>query len=185
MATHKVPLVRIDEEYIDMLMSPYTKQSPQKQNKDLLMPLPKLSYKGSKSQRFSSGGSNHLEYQFPCSTKKVKHAKKFMLVQKLNSYKAYLKSLLAKTACSADKSNVAESTYKPKCNHYDEGAKRKSFQNFYDENNVVNQNRRSSSSSTFSINLNSEMEGSIVDAIAHCKQSQQGYGSASNKGSHA
>ncbi|CAJ2632703.1 unnamed protein product [Trifolium pratense] len=159
MATHKVPLVRIDEEYIDMLMSPYTKLSPQQQNKDLLMPLPKL-------------------------PKKVKHAKKSMLVQKLNSYKAYLKSLFAKTACSADKSNVAESTYKPKCNQNDEGGKRKSFQNFNDENNVVNQNRRSSSS-TFSINLNSEMEGSIVDAIAHCKQSQQGSGSASNKDSHA
>ncbi|WJX84555.1 hypothetical protein P8452_67121 [Trifolium repens] len=156
MAMNKVPLVRIDEEYIHMLMSPYTKQSPQQQNKDLLMPLPK----------------------------KVKHAKKSMLLQKLNSYKAYLKSLFAKTACSADKSNVAESTYKPKCNRYDESGRRKSFQNFYDEN-VINQNRRSSSSSTFSINLNSEMEGSIEDAIAHCKQSQQGNGSASNKNSHA
>ncbi|WJX84556.1 hypothetical protein P8452_67122 [Trifolium repens] len=156
MATNKVPLVRIDEEYIDMLMSPYTKLSPQQQNKDLLMPLPK----------------------------KVKHAKKFMFLQKLNSYKAYLKSLFTKTACSADKSNVAESTYKPKCNRYDESGRRKSFQNFYDEN-VINQNRRSSSSSTFSINLNSEMEGSIEDAIAHCKQSQQVNGSASNKNSHA
>jgi hypothetical protein len=157
MAINKVPLVRIDEEYIDMLMSPYTKQSPQQQNKDLLMPLPK----------------------------KVKHAKKFMLLQKLNSSKAYLKSLFAKTVCSAGKSNVAESTYKPKCNRYDESGRRKSFQNFYDENNVVNQNRRSSSSSTFSINLNPEMEGSIEDAIAHCEQSQQGNGSASNKDSHA
>ncbi|WJX84543.1 hypothetical protein P8452_67110 [Trifolium repens] len=59
------------------------------------------------------------------------------------------------------------------------------IKNVYDENNVVNQNRRSSSSSTFSINLNSEMEGSIEDAIAHCKQSQQGDGSTSNKDSHA
>ncbi|KAK2424921.1 hypothetical protein QL285_035228 [Trifolium repens] len=152
MAINKVPLVRIEEEYIDMIMSPYTKLSPQQQNKDLLMSLPK----------------------------KVKHGKKFMLLQKLNFYKAYLKSLFAKTACSADKSNVAEPTYKPKCNSYDESGKRKSFQNFYDENNVDYQKRRSSSSSTFSINLNSEMEGSTVDALVHCKQSQQGNDSASN-----
>ncbi|WJX74400.1 hypothetical protein P8452_58056 [Trifolium repens] len=156
MAINKAPLVRIDEEYIDMIMSPYTKLSPQQQNKDLLMPLPK-----------------------------VKHAKKFILLQKLKSYKAYLKSLFAKTICSADKSDVAKSTYKPKCNRYDESGRRKSFQNFYDENNIDNQNRRSSSSSTFSINLNYEMEGSTVDAIAHCKQSQQGNDSASNQDSHA
>ncbi|WJX69562.1 hypothetical protein P8452_53785 [Trifolium repens] len=151
MAINKVPLVRIEEEYIDMIMSPYTKLSPQQQNKDLLMSLPK----------------------------KVKHGKKFMFLQKLNSYKAYLKSLFAKTACSADKSNAAEPTYKPKCNSYDESGKRKSFQNFYDENNVDNQ-KRSSSSSTFSINLNSEMEGSTVDALVHCKQSHQENDSASN-----
>ncbi|AES81768.1 hypothetical protein MtrunA17_Chr7g0263411 [Medicago truncatula] len=181
MATKKVPLIRVDEDYIDMIMSPYDKLSPKQQTRG---------FARSQSCRFRAD-SNPTEYQFQCSTKakehwskKVKYAKKSLLVQKLKSYKAYLKSLFTKTACSADKSNVVEMN-KPKCPHNEEG-KRKSFQNIYDEK------RRSSASSYFSINLaenynrlsvNSETEeGSIAEAIAHCKQSQQGNGS--NKDSH-
>ncbi|CAK8543783.1 unnamed protein product [Lathyrus sativus] len=171
MATKKVAFIRIDEDYIDMFLSPYENLSPQQQNKDMLMPLHQLPYNAntpfgfvrSQPLSFSSCDSNPSEYLLQSSTKskehwlkKLKHCRKFLLVQKLNSYKAYLKSLFTKTALN-----------KPK----------------YGENGVANQNRRSSSSSYFSIDLNSEMEDSILGAIAHCKQSQQGNGS--NKDSHA
>lgn len=186
MSTKKVAFIRIDEDYIDMFLTPYENLSPQQQNKDMLMPLHQLPYNAnspfsfvrSQPLSFSSFDSNPSEYLLQCSTKpkehwlkKLKHGRKFFLIQKLNSFKAYLKSLFTKSALN-----------KPKYKLF-ENAKRKSFQGFYGENGVVNQNRISSSSSYFSIDLNSEMEGSVLGAIAHCKQSQQGNGS--NKDSHA
>lgn len=190
MATKRVPLIRVDEDYIDMVMSPYANQPQQQQNKDMLMPLPKLPYNSNAPFGFVRSQSCRSGRDFP---KKLKHAKNFWLVLKLNSYKAYIKSLFTKTACSADKFSVVASSAnnaaqfnKPRKSNHFENSKRKSFENFHD----VNQNRRSSSS-TFSINLdgnnnvsmNSEMEGSVVEAIAYCKQSQMKNGS--NKDSHA
>ncbi|XP_058756656.1 probable membrane-associated kinase regulator 3 [Vicia villosa] len=186
MATKKAAFICIDEDYIDMFLSPYENLSPQQQNKDMSMPLHQLPYNSnspfgfmsSQPLSFSSCDSNPSEYLLQCSTKskkhwlkKLKHARKSSLIRKLNSYKAYLKSLFTKTALN-----------KPKYNHF-ENAKRKLFQGFVGGNGVVNQNRRSSSSSYFSIDLNSEMEGLVLGAIAHCKQSQQGNGS--KKDSHA
>lgn len=212
------------------------------------------------SRRYSSCDANPPRYLFQWSTEingfgrdlpkepcsgKLKHAKNFWLGQRLNAYRAKIKSIFSKSACSNKPSAIAANNVgevkKPKSNkdcqdkYVQDAGKTKPFEIFSDnnqkprrscvvtnsstlENGVISRGRRSFSgviqrhfvskasslsasssrasslSTSFSlgsvgyndpvqlfkrssISQNSELERSIEEAIAHCKQSQQQSGS--------